>query len=99
MHDSALLTFKGVVGFGVYNCSVPFKHKGKVHIYGRIERREEWAELRVLLFEQTGKDEFTAVPELTLELEDPSVSHVAQQMFFGTKVIESGGDVSNYFCD
>ncbi|KPA73108.1 hypothetical protein ABB37_10112 [Leptomonas pyrrhocoris] len=101
IYDSALLTFKGVDGFDVYNCSVPFQYKGKAHIFGRIERRERWAEPRVRLFIQTDKDEFTLVPDqLTYQLEDPFVARVAGQMLFGgTQVLKSAGDVTSCFCD
>ncbi|KAK7194575.1 hypothetical protein NESM_000375300 [Novymonas esmeraldas] len=101
VYDSALLTFKGVEGLDVYNCSVPFQYKGRYHLFGRVEPREKWVESRVRLFEETGKDEYTVVPDqFTYQLEDPFVSKVQSEMFFGgTQVIKSGGNVTGYFCD
>ncbi|KPI86930.1 hypothetical protein ABL78_3976 [Leptomonas seymouri] len=101
VYDSALLTFKGVEDFDVYNCSVPFQYENRCHIFGRIERREKRGGSRVRLFVETGKDEFTLVPnQLTYLLEDPFVSRVSNQMLFGgTQVIKDVGEVTDCFCD
>ncbi|KAG5485055.1 hypothetical protein LSCM1_07136 [Leishmania martiniquensis] len=97
VYESVLLTFKGVDGYDVYNCSVPFFYKGKRHIYGRVEKREVWAASHVRLFEETGKDEFTAVPELSWELEDPYIQNVKGEMVFGgTHVRKNGNKVLTY---
>ncbi|KAG5485725.1 hypothetical protein LSCM4_06683 [Leishmania orientalis] len=97
VYESALLTFKGVDGFDVYNCSIPFLYRGKKHIYGRVEKREIWAGSHVRLFEETGKDEFTAVPELSWELEDPYIQNVRGEMIFGgTHVRKNGNKVLTY---
>ncbi|KPA73112.1 hypothetical protein ABB37_07670 [Leptomonas pyrrhocoris] len=98
VYESALLAFKGVDGFDVYNCSVPFKYKGRRHIYGRVEKREIWAASHVRLFEETGKDEFTAVPEFSIELEDPYIQNIKNEMIFGgTHVRKDGEAVLSYF--
>ncbi|KAG5510779.1 hypothetical protein GH5_07004 [Leishmania sp. Ghana 2012 LV757] len=101
IYESCLLTFKGVDGYDVYNCSVPFQYEGKYHLFGRIESREKWADSRVRLFEETGKDEYTLVPDQrTYQLEDPFVAKAQGRMFFGgTHTIKSGGDVAGYYCD
>ncbi|KAG5484270.1 hypothetical protein CUR178_07426 [Leishmania enriettii] len=101
VYESALLTFKGVDGFDVYNCSVPFLYRGKKHIYGRVEKREVWAGSHVRLFEETGKDEFTAVPNgMTWCLEDPFVCKVKGEAFFGgTRVRKVSGHLLSYYCD
>ncbi|KAG5510362.1 hypothetical protein JKF63_07691 [Porcisia hertigi] len=101
IYDSALLTFKGVEGYDVYNCSVPFKYKGTTHIYGRVEPREEWANSHVRLFVETGKDEFTVVPDGIMGcLEDPYVSKVkGEALFGGTRIRKASGRVFNYYCD
>lgn len=101
IHDSALLTFKGVDGFDVYNCSVPFSYKGSVHLFGRIEKREEWANSHVRLFKQTGKDEFTLVPgSMTWSLEDPFVSKINGEVIFGgTRVRKVKDTVTMYYSD
>nr|CAJ2468551.1 unnamed protein product [Leishmania braziliensis] len=98
VYESVLLTFKGVEGYDVYNCSVPFFYGGKLHIYGRIEKREIWAASHVRLFEETGKDEFTVVPELSWELEDPYVQNVNGEMIFGgTHVRKNGNCILSYY--
>jgi hypothetical protein len=82
--ESALLTFKGVEGFDVYNCSIPFRWDGKRYIFGRIERRREYARSWVRLFEETGKDEWTVVNNsMIYPLEDPHVSFIHNQLIMG----------------
>lgn len=99
--ERALLTFKGVEDRDVYNCSVPFRYNGKVHIFGRVEKNSEWANSFVRLFVETGKDEFTVVPgQMIFQLEDPYVSKIEGEMIFGgTHVRKIGGKVFNYYCD
>ncbi|XQJ25312.1 Protein of unknown function (DUF1861), putative [Leishmania guyanensis] len=98
VYESVLLTFKGVEGYDVYNCSVPFFYGGKHYIYGRVEKREIWAASHVRLFEETGKDEFTVVPELSWELEDPYVQNVNGEMIFGgTHVRKNGNCILSYY--
>ncbi|EPY41800.1 hypothetical protein AGDE_02123 [Angomonas deanei] len=98
IHEAALLRFKGVDGWDVYNCSVPFLYNGKRHIYGRVERREEWANSHVRLFVETGKDEFTALPDCLWELEDPYVQVIKGEFIFGgTHVRKNAGEVLSYY--
>ena len=59
IYDSALLTFSGIEGYDVYNCSLPFCHEGETYLFGRVEKREEWARSRAMLFRQTGPEAFT----------------------------------------
>ncbi len=98
IYDRALLTFHGTEGWDVYNCSIPFAWEGKTYIFGRVERREEWANSTVWLFEQTGKDEYTRVNEaLTYPLEDPYVSIIDGEFIVGgTHVRYSGGKTEGY---
>jgi hypothetical protein len=97
--ESALLTFKGVEGFDVYNCSIPFYWKGKRYIFGRLERRKEWARSWVRLFEETGKDEWTVVnSSMIYPLEDPYVSLVHDQLVMGgTHVRMKQGKLETYY--
>lgn len=99
--EAAYLTFKGVDGYDVYNCSVPFKLNGKMHIMGRVERRNEWVNSYVRLFIETGKDEFTLVPNAMMwQLEDPFVSFVHGEMVFGgTRVTKNHSKVCEYHTD
>ncbi|EPY31910.1 hypothetical protein STCU_03113 [Strigomonas culicis] len=101
IYESVLITFKGVDGMDVYNCSVPFLYKGKRHMYGRIEKREEWAGSHVRLFVESGKDEFTVVPGgMTWFIEDPFIAKVnGEAIFGGTRIRKTRNKVFNYYCD
>ena len=96
--ESALLTFKGVDGFDVYNCSIPFEWAGKRYIYGRVEKREEWARSWVRLFEKTGEDEYTAVPgSMIYQLEDPYIQFIGGELILGgTHVVKEAGKIKSY---
>nr|WOZ50633.1 AncZ [synthetic construct] len=99
IYESAILTFHGVEGFDVYNCSIPFEWNGKRYIFGRVERREEWARSWVRLFEETGKDEYTLVPDsMIYQLEDPYISLINGEMVMGgTHVRKQSGKVDTYY--
>jgi hypothetical protein len=82
--ESTLLTFKGLPGFDIYNCSVPFTWQGRRLIYGRQEKRQEWARSWTRLFEETGKDEFTLVNNsMIYQLEDPFVAFIGSEIVLG----------------
>lgn len=84
IYESAKLTFHGVEGFDVYNASIPFEWHGKKYIFGRIERRSEWARSWVRLFENTGKDSWTLVPDsMIYQLEDPYISVIDDTLVLG----------------
>ncbi|MHA2852433.1 MTP-1 family protein [Paenibacillus lautus] len=84
IYESAKLVFRGVEGFDVYNPSIPFAWNGKRYIYGRVEKRHEWARSWVRLFEQSGPDEWTAVPDTMIyQLEDPYISVIHKQLVLG----------------
>lgn len=99
VYESTLLTFKGVDGWDVYNCSVPFTWEGKRYIFGRVERRDEWANSHVRLFEETGKDEWTVVADaLHYPLEDPYISEVHGELTMGgTHVRKTSGEIDTYY--
>ncbi|MNP00775.1 hypothetical protein D3C76_925710 [compost metagenome] len=84
VYESAKLVFHGVKGYDVYNPSVPFEWNGKRYIYGRIEKRHEWARSWVRLFEESGPDEWTAMPNTMIyQLEDPYISVIHKQLVLG----------------
>lgn len=84
IYESTKLVFRGVEGFDVYNPSIPFAWNGKRYIYGRVEKRHEWARSWVRLFEQSGPDEWTAVPNTMIyQLEDPYISVIDKQLVLG----------------
>lgn len=99
IYDAALLNFRGVEGYDVYNCSIPFFWNGKRYIYGRVERRAEWMRSLVRLFEETGKDEWSLVPEsMIYQLEDPYISIIKNQMVLGgTHVRINGTKLDTYY--
>lgn len=84
IYESAKLVFRGVEGFDVYNPSIPFEWNSKRYIYGRVEKRHEWARSWVRLFEESGPDEWTAVPNTMIyQLEDPYISVIGKQLVLG----------------
>ncbi|HPA60839.1 MAG TPA: DUF1861 family protein [Clostridia bacterium] len=94
-HESSLLSFIGVEGFDVYNCSIPFEWKGQTYIYGRVEKRQEWARSRVRLFRRVEKDRYSLVPQsMIYQLEDPFISLIGGQLVLGgTHVVKSAGNI------
>ncbi len=82
--ESALLTFTGVEGYDVYNCSVPFIKDGKQYIYGRVEKPNEWARSRTFLFECTSKDKWERVTNsMIYPNEDPNIAFVDDKLVMG----------------
>lgn len=82
--ESALLTFQGVEGYDVYNCSIPFDWQGRRYIYGRVERRSEWARSWVRLFAWIDKDTYALVPgSMIYQLEDPFISIIGGELVLG----------------
>jgi hypothetical protein len=84
IYERATLTFHGVEGYDVYNCSIPFNWQGKTYIFGRVERRTEWARSWVRLFENSGPDDWTLVPDsMVYQLEDPYVCWLKDTFVLG----------------
>ncbi|WP_246354234.1 MTP-1 family protein [Paenibacillus phytohabitans] len=99
IYESATLSFKNVEGFDVYNISIPFERDGKRYLFGRVERREEWARSWVRLFEETGHDEWTVVDNsMIYTLEDPFISEIGDELVLGgTHVQYQSGKYSTFF--
>lgn len=100
VYDRALLTFCGVEGYDVYNCSLPFTGKdGRKYIYGRVERRNEWANSTVSLFRCVGQDTYEKVPDsMAYQLEDPYVQRIGGELVLGgTHVRKKCGAVDTYY--
>ena len=84
IYDSAILTFSGVEGYDVYNCSVPFRHNGKRYIFGRVEKRNEWARSRTMLFEEVSPDHFCRVNNsMIYQTEDPNIAVIHGELVLG----------------
>lgn len=96
--ENVLLTFTGVDGYDVYNCSIPFTWEGREYIFGRVERREEWARSWVRLFEKSGKDTYALVPgSMIYQLEDPFIQMIHGELVLGgTSVEKESGNVKTY---
>lgn len=97
--SAALLRFIGVDGLDVYNCSIPFVWDGKEYIYGRVEKRDEWARSTVRLFQKSGEDEWTVVPDTMIyQLEDPYIAFIGEELVLGgTHVVKRCGGISTYY--
>jgi hypothetical protein len=96
--EAHLLTFAGVGGYDVYNCSIPFEAGGRTFLFGRVERREVWAHSTARLFERTGTDAYRLVKDaMVYPLEDPFVSRIHGELVLGgTHVRLSQGKVDTY---
>ena len=78
------LTFHGVEGYDVYNCSVPFYMNKKEYIFGRVERREEWSRSWTKLFERTGEDTYTVCEDsMIYQMEDPFITSIKGELILG----------------
>jgi len=100
VYESTKVKFFGVDGFDVYNCSIPFSWNGCEFIFGRVEKRKDWARSWVRLFENTGKDCWSLVPDTMIyPLEDPYIAIIGNELTFGgTHVRMSSGKVETYCC-
>lgn len=95
-----ILSFEGVDGFDVYNCSQPFFHQNKWYLFGRVERRTEWMRSWVQLFEKNGENSWKLVPNsMIYQLEDPYIAMISNQIVMGgTHVqVKQEDELSAYF--
>jgi hypothetical protein len=99
VYERATLTFHGTEGYDVYNPSIPFTWRSKSYLFGRVERRAEWARSWVRLFENTGKDDWTVVPgSMIYQLEDPYVCRIGDTLVLGgTHVRYKSGAIDTYY--
>ena len=99
IYDSALLRFHGTDGYDVYNTSVPFDWQGKHYLFGRVEKREDFASSVTMLFEQAERDTYAVVPgSMIYPLEDPFVSMIGGELILGgTHVRKSRGKLDAFY--
>lgn len=99
IYESVKVSFQGVDGFDVYNSSIPFMWNGKKYIFGRMERRSEWARSWVRLFENTADDVWTLVPDsMQYQLEDPYISILGDTLVLGgTHVRYKQNTIDTYY--
>ena len=100
MGQGILLDFAGAEGYDVYNCCAPFTANGKEYIFGRVEKRNEWANSKVMIFSRTEGDRWEYVEHSGfLQLEDPFVSFIHGQIVLGgTHVRKKQSKVESYSC-
>lgn len=99
VYEGALLTFDGVEGYDVYNCSIPFTWEGKTYIFGRVERREDFANSVTFLFEEVGRDHYAPVEgAVTYPIEDPHVAIINGEIILGgTHVRKRRGEIDTFY--
>jgi hypothetical protein len=99
VYESKRLEFIGVDGYDVYNCSIPFIWNGKEYIYGRVEKRDEWARSWVRLFEKAGEDRYKLKQNsMIYQLEDPYISFINGEIVLGgTHPQKIANEISRYF--
>ncbi|MBR6706829.1 MAG: DUF1861 family protein [Clostridia bacterium] len=84
VYEGALLTFSGMNGYDVYNCSIPFEWQGKRYLFGRVERREDFANSVTFLLMETGKDHYVPVEgAVVYPIEDPHVAMIRDEIILG----------------
>ena len=99
IYESVLLKFSGMEDYDVYNCSIPFAWQGKRYLFGRVERREDWANSVSFLFEETGPDTYAPVPgAVVYPLEDPHIAMIGDEIILGgTHVRKSRGEIDTLY--
>lgn len=99
IYGSEKLTFFGVEGCDVYNPSIPFTHGEKQYLFGRVEKRNEWARSYVRVFENVEKDVWKLVEDAPwYQLEDPYISIIGGELVMGgTHVRYNAGKIETYY--
>lgn len=98
IYDKALLEFE-MDGYDVYNCSLPFEYEGKTYVWGRVEKREEWATSVTMLFEKSPNGKFVRTPNVeALPLEDPFMTMIhGEYVLGGSHVVKEKGKIKTYY--
>lgn len=98
IYDKALLEFE-IEGYDVYNCSLPFVFEGKTYVWGRVEKREEWATSLTMLFEKSKSGKFVRTPNVeALPLEDPFMVKIKDEYVLGgSHVVKERGLIKTYY--
>ena len=99
VYERAILTFHGIDGYDVYNCSIPFTVNGRQFIYGRVEKRGEWARSRTMLFENTGRDDWTRITNsMIYQTEDPNIAVIGGEIVLGCIfVMYTGKNMGSFY--
>ena len=93
-----LLVFD-IHGYDVYNCSLPFEFEGKTYVWGRVEKREEWATSMTMLFEKSENGTFVRTAGVeALPLEDPFLVKIhGEYVLGGSHVVKECGLIKTYY--
>ena len=81
--ESRILKFSGVGNKDVYNISQPFRIGDKTVIAGRVEERKEWANSKVIFFEEKAKVWSPVHNTPTLSLEDAFATTIGDETILG----------------
>lgn len=90
------LKFARISGkYDVYNPSGAFEFDGKEYLFGRIEKRKNWANSRIMLFKRAGKHIWKRVRVVkSLKLEDPFIQKINGEFVLGgVSVKKSSGKI------
>jgi len=79
------LRFLGIRGnFDVYNPSCAFEFEKEKYIFGRVEKRKDWADSQIMLFRRVDKRIWKRVRTFSpLKLEDPFVKKINGEFVLG----------------
>lgn len=99
IYESSTLQFVGVDGCDVYNTTIPFRYEGKQYLFGRVEKRNEWARSWVRLFVNTDEDVWTLVADAPwYQLEDPYITMIDGTLIMGgTHVRYNASEIQTYY--
>lgn len=91
--DCQTFTFLGVDGYDVYNPSIIIEHQGFNYMFGRVEKRNEWASSKSCLFKQISTNTFELVKtSLEYLIEDPYVTIINNEYIMGGTYVHKDDD-------
>lgn len=98
IYNRGLLEFD-VNGYDVYNCSLPFEYEGKIYVWGRVEKREDWATSLTMLFEKSESGKFVRKAGVeALPIEDPFMVKIhGEYVLGGSHVVKEKGLIKTYY--
>ena len=86
--NSEIIRFEGVGDYTVYNCSLPVEFNGETYMFGRVEKKEFWANSYSALFKKDVDGVYRRVKDnLTWNLEDPFWAYVNGEYVLGGNIV------------
>lgn len=97
--NGGVLRFYMPDGRDVYNCSTPFTYEGKTYIWGRVEKRSDWATSVTFLFEQQQDGTYVRANGVdAYPLEDPFFVRIkGEYVLGGVHVVKDKKNVKTYY--